>query len=225
MRPLLAIIGLILACIALAAYTSRLRPHTSEEASRLPETGSPEKAGFGITDPKTLLPYDKVTAGALHATLEIEGRGTMILELYPKAAPQTVKHFQDLCARGFYNGILFHRVEAGFVAQAGDPDSKSMDPSNLRGLTSVQVGERFNLGSNGSGETVPLEAKLPHKTDSIGLARATNTDSGDSQFFINLSDNDAALDGKYCAFGRIIKGAEIASKIAIGDRITRLSIQ
>ena len=83
--------------------------------------------------------------------------------------------------------------------------------------------KRFNLGINGSGQPVPLEAKLPHKKYSLGLARSKDTASGDSQFYLNLKDNPD-LDGKYCVFGRIKQGAEIADKIEIGDRIKRLSI-
>jgi cyclophilin family peptidyl-prolyl cis-trans isomerase len=147
----------------------------------------------------------------------------MTLELYPKAAPKTVAHFIELAKKGFYEGILFHRVEEGFVAQAGDPTSKKYQPSDLAGMTSEQVTEKYQLGGAGSGENVPLEAKLPHLANSIGLARADPPDSGDSQFYINLKDN-APLDSEYCVFGRIVSGADVAPKIKIGDRIKRLSV-
>jgi cyclophilin family peptidyl-prolyl cis-trans isomerase len=226
MRPFLIILGLVLGCIALAAITSHLKTNTADiPMADRPDPNETEKAKMtaGITDPKDLLSYDKVTQGAIHATLEIEGRGVMTLELYPQAAPQTVKHLQDLCAQHFYDGLLFHRVVPGFVAQAGDPNSKPIESAKIAGLTEDQITQQYHLGGGGSGKTVPLEAKLPHKQFSLGLARSEATSSGDSQFFINLKDN-TSLDGKYCAFGRIVQGAEIANQIKPGDRIKRLSI-
>src|SRR6266700_2086127 len=94
MRPFLAIIGLVLLCIALAYVSSTLRPHSAE----VPQAERPEEkqsSAAGTTDPKNLLSYDKVTQGAVRATLEIEGKGKMTLELYPKAAPRTVEHLQE----------------------------------------------------------------------------------------------------------------------------------
>jgi peptidyl-prolyl cis-trans isomerase B (cyclophilin B) len=230
MRPFLIILGLVLACIALAAYTTHLKPYPADaplaqrQEEELKAAEKTASKGTGLTDPKNLLSYDSVIQGAIRATMEIEGRGTITLELYPQAAPQTVKRFQELCSQHFFDGLLFHRVEPGFVAQTGDPHSKQFDPKDMRGLTSEQVMTQFDLGHGGSGQKIPLEAKLPHKIYTLGLARNDDPDSGDSQFFINLKDNDDTLDGKYCAFGRIVQGAEIADKIEIGDRIKRFSI-
>src|SRR5581483_10839430 len=141
-------------------------------------------------------------------------RGAMTLELYPKAAPKTVEHIVALAKKGFYDGIKFHRVVPGFVIQAGDPESKEIGPEAF---------ESHQVGTHGSGATVPLEANLSNLQDSLGLARSQDPNSGDSQFYINLADN-TPLDGQYCVFGRIVRGADIAPKVRVGDRITRLRI-
>jgi cyclophilin family peptidyl-prolyl cis-trans isomerase len=157
---------------------------------------------------------EKFKEGAIRATLEIENRGAMTLELYPKAAPKTVEHIVALARKGFYDGIKFHRVVPGFVIQAGDPESKEIGPEAF---------ESHQVGTHGSGKMVPLEANLSNLQDSLGLARAQDPNSGDSQFYINLADN-TPLDGQYCVFGRIVRGADIAPKVRVGDRITRLRI-
>jgi cyclophilin family peptidyl-prolyl cis-trans isomerase len=220
MRIFLIFVGLIVAAVVLAAIVAGLRPNTS---SPLDSDKEPPPANKQTAQTKDLLTFDQVKEGAVQATLEIEGRGTMTLELYPKAAPKTVAHFVELCKRHFYDGILVHRVVPNFVFQAGDPASKKIDPTLLRGKTSEEVGQQYHLGTGGSGKTVPLEAKLPHNIYTVGLARSADLDSGDSQFYVNLKDNHS-LDGQYCVFGQVTKGQDIAQKVQIGDRITRLSI-
>lgn len=150
--------------------------------------------------------------------MEIEKKGKITIELLPESAPKTVAHFRKLVEKKFYDGILYHRVVPGFVAQAGDPNSKKHKPSDLAGLSSEEVGAKFNLGVGGSGKNVPLEANLPHDRGTLGLARSQNPDSGDSQFFLNLVPNHN-LDGQYCVFGKVTKGLDVMDKIAIGDRI------
>ena len=152
--------------------------------------------------------------------MEIEKKGKITIELLPKFAPKTVAHFLELVNKKFYDGILFHRVVPEFVAQAGDPASKKIDPAKLKGLTSEEVGAQFRLGEGGSGKDVriPLEANTPHDRGTLGLARSSAPDSGDSQFFFNFVANHR-LDGNYCVFGKITKGLDIMDKLAIGDRI------
>lgn len=153
----------------------------------------------------------------------IEKRGTVSIELLPKSAPKTVAHFLKLTEKKFYDGILFHRVVPGFVAQAGDPASKKYKPSDLNGLSSEEIGNKFQLGSGGSGANVPLEAKTPHDRGTLGLARSQAPDSGDSQFFLNLVPNHS-LDGNYCVFGKVTKGLDVMDKIQNGDRITSIRV-
>jgi cyclophilin family peptidyl-prolyl cis-trans isomerase len=232
MRALMAVVGLVTAAIAILIVVAFLRPSTAS-----PPPGSQEEAMQTKTDSKQSPPstagaakmttFDAVKFRAVRAQLDIEGRGTIVLELYPKAAPQTVAHFRDLCRRHFYDGVLVHRVEPDpsfRLFQAGDPVSKGMDPKALRGKTTAQVGDEFHLGEGGSGVTVPLEAVLPNSAGSLGLARSQSPDSGDSQFYVNLSDN-AALNGQYCVFGRVVQGLDVAQKVQIGDKIHSLSCE
>ena len=239
--PLLGIVGLILAAILLTAVVSSRHPNRGAlppaDQARVDEEKEQEEARkqqstskTPPTDPKmgkpTLSPatppsdttpmtFEQVKAGAQKATLEVEGRGKIVMELYPKAAPQTVAHFLDLCSQHFYDGIKFHRLEPGFVVQGGDPESKN---------ASVEEFDAKGIGSHDSGKTVPLEAHLLHKKYSIGLARSQSPDSGDCQFYFNLNDNPA-LDGKYCVFGMVVEGQDVVDKIQKGDVIKSLTAQ
>ncbi|HZO91368.1 MAG TPA: peptidylprolyl isomerase [Chthonomonadaceae bacterium] len=230
MRPLFAFGALIGVAILIMALATLSRPNdgrtfapkeeAESQSSAASQPPAPKPSAF---NPERAQAFDKYKAGAVRATLSVENRGTLTLELYPKAAPKTVAHFVDLCKRHFYDGIKFHRVVPGFVAQAGDPNSKSVDGAELAATSPDDVPMKFGLGSGGSGKTVPLEAHLPHLPYTLGLARSQDPDTGDSQFYINLANN-ARLDSGYCVFGRIVAGEDIASKIQQGDRITRLSV-
>ena len=235
-RPALALIALIVVAFGLIALTGSRHadlPPAEKEAKeeqaqkdqqikQAEEQKTKSQAIAGAPDRQNA--FDAVKTGAVRAKLEFEGRSPMTLEFYPQAAPKTVAHITDLIKQHFYDGILVHRVEPGFVIQAGDPESKKLKSDDLRGLSSEDVTNKFHLGAAGSGKTVPLEAKLPHLQYSLGLARSTAEDSGDSQFYINLNDNGTSLDGKYCVFGRIIEGQKTADDIKIGDRIKSFTL-
>lgn len=156
-------------------------------------------------------------------SMEIEKRGTIIVELLPKAAPKTVAHFLDLVHQKFYDGILFHRVIPGFVAQAGDPKSKKVDGTKIANLSDQDAAMQFHLGDGGSGKTVPLEATAPHDRGTLGLARSSDPNTGDSQFFFNLVPNHR-LDNGYCVFGKVVKGQDVMDKIHQGDRIKSIRV-
>lgn len=231
MRPIVGLVLLILVAVGLAAYTSSLHPGSNdlqsganeaskEEASKEEAKTPPEKT----PPPTPLMTFEQAQAGAVRATMEVENRGDIVMELYPKAAPKTVAHFTDLAKRHFYDGVLFHRVVPDFVAQTGDPKSKEVNGAEISKLTSEEVASKYGLGHSGSGQNVPLEATLPQVANTVGLARSSQPDSGDSQFYINLKDNHD-LDGQYCVFGRVVSGADIASKLQIGDRIKRITVQ
>jgi cyclophilin family peptidyl-prolyl cis-trans isomerase len=170
-------------------------------------------------------PPPRPTAATSHPqiTIVIARRGTVLIELYPNAAPKTVAHIVDLVNRKFYDGLLFHRVIPGFIAQAGDPKSRNMDGAKLKGLSDLQVAERFTIGDGGSGKKVVLEVKLPHERGTVGLAHSRDIDSGDSQFFFNLKPNPI-LNARNCVFGKVVKGLDIVDKIEIGDCITSLRV-
>lgn len=160
----------------------------------------------------------KAAAKNPQVQMVIEKRGTLTIELFSREAPKTVAHFLDLTRKKFYDGILFHRYEPGFVVQGGDPKSRTVDGAKIADIPSRQVGEQYGLGMGGSGSTVPLEAKAPHTRGTLGLARSQDPNSGDSQFFFNLKDNHQ-LDSGYCVFGKIVKGVEIMDALRQGDKI------
>lgn len=155
-------------------------------------------------------------------TIEVRAmkkQAKITIELFAKDAPKTVKHFLELAKKEFYHGILFHRYVDGFVIQAGDPKSKKVNGSDIADITPEEVNAKYQLGNGGSDlGNVPLEAKASHVRGTLGLARSQDPNSGDSQFFFNLADNQR-LDAGYCAFGKVTKGIEIMDKLRQGDKI------
>ena len=120
-------------------------------------------------------------------------------ELYPEIAPQSVNNFISLIQKGFYNGLIFHRVIRGFMIQGGDPQGTGMG-----GPGYCIKGE---FASNG------FKNDLKHTEGVLSMARSMFPDSAGSQFFI-MHKNSPHLDGDYAAFGKIIEGMDIINKIA-----------
>jgi cyclophilin family peptidyl-prolyl cis-trans isomerase len=137
--------------------------------------------------------------------------GTLRLALRPDAAPRTARHFEDLVARGFYDGLTFHRVVGpSDAARPGSPESEGF---------LIQGGDPLGTGEGGPGFTLPLEpSTLPHELGTVSMARLNAPDSAGSQFFITLSkQNGRGLDGSYAAFARVQLdngGAEVLQKLA-----------
>lgn len=139
-----------------------------------------------------------------HAFIEVEGLGTIQIELYPELAPETVANFQKLAAEGFYDGTTFHRVIPGFMVQGGDSNSLDDDPRND--------------GSGGPGYTIPDEfSPAPHVRGAVSMANTGARDSQGSQFFIVHADSQH-LDNDYSLFGRVVSGLEVVDRIAAVDR-------
>lgn len=132
-------------------------------------------------------------------TIEMENGDTMKAELYPEIAPNTVNNFISLIEKGFYNGLIFHRVIKGFMLQGGCPDGTGM------GGPGYTIKGEFS--QNG------FENNLSHDPGVLSMARAMNPDSAGSQFFI-MHEKSPHLDGAYAAFGKIIEGMDIVNKIA-----------
>ncbi len=127
--------------------------------------------------------------------------GEMVVEFWPDVAPKTVENFKTLARKGFYDGTCFHRVIRGFMIQGGDPNTK--DPA-----------KESSWGTGGPGHNVKAEFnKRPHVRGVLSMARSNDPDSAGSQFFICHGRADF-LDGKYTAFGKLIKGDEVLEKIA-----------
>ena len=154
----------------------------------------------------------------------VERRGEMTVELYKTKAPKTVAHFISLANRKFYDRVLFHNVIKGFYAYSGDPKSKSIDGSKIANLSNRDVIARYALGTGGSGQTVPIEPHEDHDRGTLALQHnIRDIDSGDSVFFINLTNN-RSNNGAYTVFGRIIQGIDVMDRIQQGDRITSVRV-
>ena len=134
--------------------------------------------------------------------IEMMDGGVITLELDAKAAPITVANFEKLVKEGFYDGLIFHRVIAGFMIQGGDPTGTGMG-----GSEETIKGEFAINGVNNP---------IRHERGVISMARTQVPDSASSQFFICHADA-FFLDGQYAAFGKVVDGIEVVDKIASVD--------
>lgn len=135
-------------------------------------------------------------------TFTMENGDVMKAELYPDVAPNTVNNFISLVKKGFYDGLIFHRVIAGFMIQGGDPEGSGM------GGPGYSIKGEFNY--NG------VENNLKHSRGVLSMARAQHPDSAGSQFFIMHADAPH-LDGQYAAFGKLVEGENVLDSIASID--------
>lgn len=170
-------------------------------------TGKGQKATFSapkLEDPST---WEKDSQHKL-AIFEIKfggARETVMIELYPQDAPQTVSNFLDNIETGAYNGLAFHRAVEGFIAQTGDP------------LTSDE-GARDRWGTGGEGKSVPAEIKRTHRKGAVAMGRKgdkvnPSRRSNGYQFYFALG-HFGSLDDKYTVFGQVVSGLEVIERIA-----------
>ena len=127
--------------------------------------------------------------------VEMQGGGSFVIELYPEYAPETVANFKSLVSDGFYDGLTFHRIVDGFMAQGGDPEGT--------GMGSSEKTIKGEFAANGFKKNT-----LSHTRGVISMARSNNFDSASSQFFI-CYDDASFLDGQYAAFGKVVEGMEV----------------
>lgn len=124
--------------------------------------------------------------------------GPVVIELKPDVAPNHCARIKELARQGFYDGIVFHRVIEGFMAQTGDPTG---------------------TGTGGSGQNLAAEfSDAPHKRGTTSMARAQSPNSADSQFFICFADS-SFLDGQYTVWGEVISGMENVDQIKRGEPV------
>lgn len=153
--------------------------------------------------------------------IEVEKERNIKVELYPEIAPNTVNNFISLVKKGYYDGLIFHRVIKGFMIQGGCPEGSGM------GGPGYSIKGEFNI--NG------FQNDLKHSRGVISMARSMNPNSGGSQFFLMHKDSPH-LDGQYAGFGMIIEGIEIIDEIVdvdtdYGDRpktdqvITKMTVE
>ena len=132
-------------------------------------------------------------------TITMENGDVMKAELYPEIAPNTVNNFISLVKKGYYNGLIFHRVINGFMIQGGCPDGNGTG------------GPGYTIKGEFSQNGVPND--LAHTEGVLSMARAMHPDSAGSQFFI-MHKNAPHLDGAYAAYGKVTEGMDIVNKIA-----------
>ena len=134
--------------------------------------------------------------------------GDVLIELYPDVAPNHVKRFKQLAKEKKYDGVIFHRVIEGFMAQTGDVEFGNTNSENFS----------IKRAGTGGSEYPDLKAEfsdLPHEKGSISMARSSNPDSANSQFFICF-ESASHLDRQYSVFGKVIKGMEYVDLIKKG---------
>ena len=168
------------------------------------EDSSDDTAGKTTEDEKentsgVLLDTSKELTGTHHAEIEVKDYGTIDVELDADEAPITVTNFVKLAQEGFYDGLTFHRIIDGFMIQGGDPngDGTGGSDENIKG----------EFSSNG------VENTISHTRGTISMARASDPDSGSSQFFIVQADS-TYLDGDYAGFGHVTDGMDVVDKIS-----------
>ena len=144
-----------------------------------------------------IAPQDVASDPSNRLTIELSSGGSVVIMLRPDAAPQHVERIKTLVRQGFYNGLTFHRVVPGFMAQGGDPKGTGQGGSDLPDLKA-----EFN--------------SLPFLRGTFGAARANAEDSANSQFFIMLGPN-ATLNNNYTVMGRVVEGMTAVDAIAPGE--------
>jgi peptidylprolyl isomerase len=146
---------------------------------------APKSNAAEITDPENTI------------YLQVEGSGTVTIELLPKIAPNHVERIKTLTREGFYDGIVFHRVIEGFMAQTGDPTGTGMGGSELPDIKAEFSDYNYARGT-------------------VGMARSASPDSGNSQFFICYEDC-SFLNNQYTVFGQVTEGMEVIDGVARGE--------
>jgi peptidylprolyl isomerase len=231
---LLVVFGIILSALVVSAviYSQKYRQEVALVTVPIPSgspialsspgpspSSSPGTPGIspspGVSTSPNPMPSIGASPGTVDLTTDASGlsratvvmittEGTIKFKFYPADAPKTVNRIVELINKGFYNGLVFHRVIDNFVIQGGDP-----------------VGN----GTGGSGQKIDAEFNnRKHVEGAVAMARAADTNSADSQFYICLSTL-AHLDHHYTVFGQVIEGMDVVKKIKVGDKMMNLTIQ
>lgn len=143
-----------------------------------------------------------------YLTLELES-GPVKIELLPEVAPQHVERIVTLAEQGAYDGVAFHRVIDGFMAQTGDVEYGEVQADG-------SVSPRAGTGGSDLGNVQAEFSELPFERGTVGMARAQSPDSANSQFFI-MFDEASHLDGSYTVFGRVVEGIENVDALKRGS--------
>jgi cyclophilin family peptidyl-prolyl cis-trans isomerase len=179
-------------------------PLASTEMGTSPSpTSSPSILPSPTSNPNPDLTVDAAN-GLSRATVTLAtSQGVIKFKFYSQDAPNTVKRIVELIQKGFYNGLIFHRVVPGFVVQGGDP---------------------LGNGTGGSGQKLKAEFNSRrHIEGAVAMARAGDPDSADSQFYISLGTSPH-LDHSYTVFGQVIEGMDVTRKLKVGDKMNSVVV-
>lgn len=194
----MAIVAILSACGSTAAAPSA--PATRLPTAPVIRTATPAPAAACVVKPVTFVKAPS------KATITLEKGGTIVFALRPDKAPKTVQNFANVANSGCYDGLIFHRVVAGFVIQGGDP-----------------------LGTGTGGGQMPAEYNdLPFLAGSVGIARqGDRTINNDRQFFICTSPGQAcgSLTNDYTNFGQVTSGQAVADAVKVGDKIKTITVE
>lgn len=218
-----AIFGLLAAVMALTLLTSGCSSEPAEPGSAA--GGDAAQSDSQTTDDgDPAIAYEEETMHV--STVEVTGaeravmvtsKGTVTLEFYPEDAPNHVASFIELADAGFYNGIKFHRVIPGFVAQGGDPITRDLTPEQV-------IAGAPGVGTGGPGWQQKAEFNSrKHETGTLAMARSQHPDSAGSQFYICLAPQPS-LDGQYTVFGKVVEGMDVVTALTVGDTIESVTI-
>lgn len=177
--------------LGLAAYAQGAKPETNKPASKTEiAPGKPTEKSAGTNEVAVIKTAD----------------GEMVIEFWPEVAPKTVENFKKLAREGFYDGTAFHRIIGNFMVQGGDPNTKDKSKEALYGQGGPGYGIKAEFNSR------------KHETGVISMARSNDPDSAGSQFFICHAPAESPgmqyLNGKYTAFGKVVKGLDVLDKIS-----------
>ena len=215
------VLGLLVACQSAGELTTQIDcpviAPAMPSASSASAPPAPPATDESASPAPTPMNAAELLAGVTSATVETS-LGSFTIDLLPDAAPIATANFVALARCGFYEGITFHRVLAGFVAQAGDPNTRE------------NRGDFEGLGSGGPGYSFAIEVPpegLNYDPYTVAMANAGLPDTNGSQFFICLADLNAQLPRDYTIFGRVSAGMDVVNAIGaveVGNEVTNVPI-
>lgn len=174
--------------------------------------------GTSAADPQKTVAVNVQVVPNVNVRVRWQSRGEVLLSLRPDKAPNTVANFVTLVNKGFYDGIVLHRYEPGFVVQWGDPLTKTLDINDAL------------IGTGGPGYTIPFEENdLSNLKYTLAMARSADKDSAGSQVYVNLADN-TSLDHTdtnqgYVVFGAVVSGQGVVDALRKGDKISSAKVE
>ena len=206
---------------------------TSESDQAASQTSSPAPDATAEEEGGALFTPTYVPNGNEVAVIKTS-KGTIKVKLYGKDAPINTANFIELASKGFYDGLKFHRLEAGFVVQGGDPQTKDLSSKEVKKLVKDQKTGAYAqgqpiLGTGDPGYKIKGEfspGNVPHKhvDGTLAMARGGDWDSAGSQFYFTLGPQ-TFLDGKYTVFGDAESGLDVVHELAVGDEIVSVTIE